>query len=144
MPENKTQRTRASVAAFLNTIADPIRRKDTKTLATLLRRVTGEKPAMWGTSIVGFGEWSYTGSNGKSVAWFPVGLSPRKAALTLYLMGGLKPHADLLKQLGRHKVGGGCLYLPKLAEVDVQVLERIIKANQALARVKPKTPKRAT
>jgi hypothetical protein len=134
MAENKTQRTRASVPAFLNTIADPTRRKETKELVALIRDVTGEKPAMWGPSIIGFGEWSYKGSKGKEVAWFPVGLSPRKAALTLYLMSGLKPHAALLKELGPHKVGAGCLYLPRPAAVDARVLRRLIEANMTLAK----------
>jgi hypothetical protein len=135
MAANKTQRTQASVAAFLAAIPDPLRRKDTRALVALVRKLTGDKPAMWGSSIIGFGDWSYQGSNGKSVTWFPVGLAPRKAALTLYLMGGLKPHAELLEQLGPHKVGGGCLYLPRLADVDPGVLSRLIKANASLARV---------
>jgi hypothetical protein len=134
MAENKTQRTTASVPAFLATIADPARRKETKGLVSLIREITGEKPVMWGPSIIGFGDMSYTASNGKAVSWFPIGLSPRKAALTLYLMGGLKPHAALLKKLGPHKIGGGCLYLPKPAALDEQVLRQLIKANQVLTR----------
>src|ERR1051325_213273 len=117
MAENKTQRTNASVAAFLATIPEPTRRKETKDIVALIRKLTGDKPAMWGTSIIGFGDWSYAGRNGKAVAWFPIGLSPRKAALTLYIAGGLKPHAALLKNLGPHKVGGGCLYLPRPAGI---------------------------
>jgi hypothetical protein len=133
MPPNKTQRTQASVTAFLATIPDPDRREDTKALVAMIRKLTGDRPAMWGSSIVGFGEWSYRGSNGKPVAWFPIGLSPRKGALTLYLMGGLKPQAALLKALGRHKVGGGCLLLPRLSQVDTAILTRLIKANAKLA-----------
>lgn len=132
MAELKTQRTKASVSAFLAGIADPEQRKDAKALAALIRDVTGEAPAMWGISIVGYGAMTYTGSNGRTVDWFPVGFSPRKAALTLYLMGGLKLHADLLERLGRHKVGGGCLYLPRLADVDTAVLRRLIAASYAL------------
>lgn len=133
MAENKTQRTKASVPAFLAAIADPTRRRETKELVALIREITGEKPAMWGSSIIGFGAWSYTGSNGKAVSWFPIGLSPRKAALTLYLMGGLKPHTALLKKLGPHKVGGGCLYLPRPAALDTKILRKLIKANATLA-----------
>ena len=129
MAENKTQRTNASVADFLATIPDAERRRDAKALDALLRKATGEKPAMWGTSIVGYGDATYEGSGGRKVDWFPVGFSPRKAALVLYLMGGLKAHANLLADLGRHKVGGGCLYLPHLEDVDTEVLTRLIKLS---------------
>jgi uncharacterized protein DUF1801 len=132
MAELKTKRTKASVSAFLAGIPDPGERKDAKALAALIRKVTGKPPAMWGTSIVGHGEMTYTGSGGRTVDWFPVGFSPRKAALTLYLMGGLTAHADLLKRLGRHKIGGGCLYLPGLADLDTAVLGRLIAASYAL------------
>jgi hypothetical protein len=134
MAEIKTQRTNASVAAFLATIPEAGRRKETKDVVGLIRKVTGDKPAMWGTSIIGFGDWTYTGSNGKAMPWFSVGVAPRKAALTIYLMKGLKRHARLLKALGPHKIGGGCLYLPKPAEVDQRILAQLIKANAALAR----------
>lgn len=129
MAENKTQRTEASVAAFLAAIPDPQRQRDAKALAALIRKATGEKPAMWGSSIVGYGQMTYHGSNGRAVDWFPVGFSPRKAALVLYLMGGLEANAHLLAKLGRHKVGGGCLYLPRLDEVDTKTLIRLIKLS---------------
>ncbi len=132
MAENKTQRTTASVSAFLTGIADAEQRKDAKALAALFRKVTRKTPAMWGTSIVGYGEMTYPGSNGRMVDWFPVGFSPRKAALTLYLMGGVRVHADLLKRLGRHKVGGGYLYLPRLADVDTAILARLIAGSYAV------------
>lgn len=128
MAENKTQRTKASVTAFLDAIGDADRKRDAKALAALMRTATGERPAMWGTAIVGYGETTYTGRTGE-VAWFPVGFSPRKAALVVYLMGGLKANAALLKSLGRHKVGGGCLYLPRFADVDPKVLERLVKLS---------------
>ena len=126
MAENKTQRTTASVPAFLAGIADPGRRKDAKALAALIRKATGERPAMWGSSIVGYGQTTYRGSRGREVEWFPVGFSPRKAALVLYLMGGLKAHAGLLARLGPHRVGGGCLYLRSLDQVDLKVLARLV------------------
>ena len=151
MAELKTRRTKASVSAFLAGIPDLVQRKDATALAALIRKVTREAPAMWGSSIVGYGEMTYTGSNGRTVDWFPVGFSPRKAALTLYLMGGLTIHADLLKSLGRHKVGGGCLYLPRLADVDTAVLARLIAASYSLntketsraTKTRPKPRKRA-
>jgi len=136
MAENKTQRTTASVAAFLAAIPDPRRQRDAKALAALIRKTTGERPAMWGTSIVGYGQMTYQGSRGRAVDWFPVGFSPRKAALVIYLMGGLKAHAGLLADLGPHKVGGGCLYLPRFDEVNTKTLARLIsasyKANRAV------------
>jgi hypothetical protein len=128
MRQNKTQRTTASVAAFLAAIDDPQRQRDAKALAALLRKATGETPAMWGTSIVGYGQTTYQGRTG-TVDWFPVGFSSRKAALVVYLMGGLKANASLLKQLGPHKVGGGCLYLPRLEDVNTKVLTRLIKLS---------------
>jgi hypothetical protein len=128
MAENKTQRT-ASVAAFLAAIPDPSRQRDAKALAAVIRKTTGERPAMWGSSIVGYGQMTCLGSNGRAVDWFPVGFSPRKAALVLYLMGGLKTNASLLAELGPHRVGGGCLYLSRFAEIDTRVLARLIKLS---------------
>jgi len=133
MRENKTQRTTASVAAFLAAIDDPRRRRDAKALATVIRKTTGEKPAMWGSSIVGYGQTTYQGRTG-TVDWFTVGFSPRKAALVVYLMGGLKANAALLRELGPHKVGGGCLYLSRFEEIDTRVLTRLIKLSQKMNR----------
>ena len=129
MAENKTQRTNASVAAFLAAIPDPQRQRDAKALAALIRKATGERPAMWGSSIVGYGQVTYQGSKGREVDWFPVGFSPRKAALVLYLMGGLKAHANLLGDLGPHKVGGGCLYLRRLEENNTKILTQLIRLS---------------
>ena len=129
MPESKTQRTNASVAAFLAAIAEPHHRRDAKALAALIRKATGETPAMWGPNIVGYGQMTYAGSKGRTVDWFPVGFSPRKAGLVVYLMGGLRAHADLLTHLGPHRVGGGCLYLPPLEQINTKVLTRLIKLS---------------
>ncbi|MEO8201527.1 MAG: DUF1801 domain-containing protein [Gemmatimonadota bacterium] len=126
MAVNKTQRTTASVPAFLKSLPDPERRKDAKTLAMMMRKATGVAPAMWGPSIVGYGDLTYQGSSGRTVDWFLLGFASRSAGLTVYLMGGLKSQATLLKSLGRHKVSGGCLHIPRFADVDVKVLERII------------------
>ena len=141
MAENKTQRTKASVAAFLAAIPDPRRRRDAKALAAVIRKATGERPAMWGSSIVGYGQMTYPGSNGRTVDWFPVGFSPRKAALVLYLLGGLKANGDLLAALGPHKVGGGCLYLPRLEEIDTKVLTRLIRLIHKRNRQSLRTPR---
>ena len=139
MAELKTQRTKASVPAFLSAIDDPDRRKEARALAAIFRKATGKAPAMWGPAIVGYGEISYEGSSGRSGIWFPVGFSPRKAALTLYLMSGLKAHPALLKQLGGHKVGGGCLYIRHLAEVDTTVLARLIAKSYTITIAKYRT-----
>ena len=140
MAELKTQRTRASVSAFLSSVDDPARRKDARALAALFRKATGNAPAMWGPAIVGYGEMPYVGSNGRGGVWPPVAFSPRKAALTIYLMGGLKAHAALVKQLGDYKIGGGCLYIRRLADVDTAVLTRLIAksnaTNSAMSRAK--------
>jgi hypothetical protein len=137
MAENKTQRTKASVSAFLATVSDPQLQRDAKALAALIRKATGERPAMWGSSIIGYGQTTYRGRGGRTVDWFPVGFAPRKTALVLYLMGGLKANAGLLGKLGRHKVGGGCLYLPRLEEVDTEVLARLIKLSHKANRQGP-------
>lgn len=119
MPEPKTQRTKASVAAFIAAVEDDTRRKDAKSVDKMLREITGEKPAMWGPSIVGYGE--YDAPSGK---WPRLGFSPRKANLVLYLMDGYDKE-PLMKQLGKHKTGRSCLYINKLSDVDEGVLRRI-------------------
>ena len=137
MAENKTQRTTASVVAFLAAIDDPHRQRDAKALAALMRKATGERSAMWGVSIVGYGQTTYHGRS-RTVEWFLVGFSPRKAALVVYLMGGLKANTGLLTELGPHKVGGGCLYVRRLAEIDTKVLTRLIKLSQKANRLMAK------
>lgn len=125
----KTQRSKASVASFLASVDDPQRRKDAKALAALMRKATKSAPAMWGSSIVGYGATTYEGSRGRTVDWFRVGFSPRKSALVVYLVGGLQAHKASLAQLGPHKVGGGCLYLQTFENVDQDVLAQIIQAT---------------
>jgi hypothetical protein len=121
MPEPKTQRTKASVAAFLAAVQDDTRRKDAKTVDKLFRELTGEKPAMWGPSIVGYGE--YTTPSGP---WPRVGFSPRKANLVLYVLADFKERDTLLKKLGKHKTGVACLYINKLADIDEAVLRDLM------------------
>ena len=129
MPENKTKPTKVSVAAFVNAITDPARRADAKALVKLLQRATGEKPQMWGPSIVGFGSYHYKYESGREGDMPIVGFSPRKAATVLYGVAGAR---DLLPKLGKHTTGKGCLYIKKLADVDQQVLlAMVIKAVAA-------------
>lgn len=124
---NKTQKTTASVTAFLATVKDPQRKKDCLTVSKLMKQATGKPAKLWGSSIVGFGDVVVQGKS-LAVPWFLVGFSPRKAALTLYLGvahdGMLQAHLDAL---GPHQRGMGCLYLRSLAEVDLKVLEKMIR-----------------
>lgn len=121
MAEPKTQKTKASVAAFLAAVDDETRRKDAKAVDKMFREITGEKPAMWGPSIVGYGE--YESATGK---WPRAGFSPRKANLVLYVLADFKERDVLLKRLGKHKTGKACLYINKLADVDESVLRALI------------------
>ncbi len=124
----KTKQTSASVTGFIDNIADEQKRKDSQVILKLMEKAMKEKPKMWGSSIVGFGNKRYKSpASGREVDWFKIGFSPRKANLTIYLID-LKRHADALTKLGKHKTGTGCLYINKLADVDIKVLEKIINA----------------
>ena len=132
--EIKTKKTRDSVPAFLAQLDEEARR-DCKTLVGLMEEATGAKARMWGSSIVGFGNYlCKSPATGREVDWFRMGFSPRKAALTLYLLSGVHKHADLLKKLGKHKTGKGCLYIKRLADVDGAVLKKLIRTSAAEAR----------
>lgn len=126
MAELKTQKTKASVAAFINSIDDPTRRKDCRTVLRIMKAATGATPKMWGASIVGLGDWRCRYKSGRECDWFQVGFASRKDAVTLYLMPGLSRHQALLRKLGKHKTGKGCLYVKQLADIDQAVLTRII------------------
>jgi hypothetical protein len=129
MAENKPQRTGASVTAFLNAIADEERRKDCRTVARLMQEVTGEKPAMWGPSIVGFGRYHYRYESGREGDWFLAGFAPRKQDLTLYITAGFDRYAALMKRLGKHKTGRSCLYIKRLSDIDEGVLRDLVAAS---------------
>lgn len=122
----KTTETSASVEGFINAIPDEQKRKDSFAILELMKRATGEEPKMWGASIIGFGNLRYESpTSGRQVDWFKIGFSPRKANLSLYLMD-LSVHEANLPRLGKHKTGAGCLYINKLADVDVNVLKEMI------------------
>ena len=125
MAENKTKPTSKSVPEFLDQIADPKRRADCLTIAALMERLSGSKPKMWGDSIVGFGDYHYTYASGREGDWFQVGFSPRKQNLTIYVMGYLEHLSDLLEGLGKYKHGKGCIYINKLEDIDMKVLENL-------------------
>lgn len=129
MAELKTKRTKASVAAFLKAIPDPVRRRDCVAIKRMMEQATRSKAAMWGASIVGFGSYKYQYPNGKLAEWMLTGFSPRKQALTLYIMAGFGFKKGLMRQLGKHKTGGSCLYIQALADVDTKVLDQLIRAS---------------
>jgi hypothetical protein len=137
MAELKTKQTDASVSAFLGKVADPARRADCQAVAKMLEEVTGEKPKMWGPSIVGFGRYRYRNTTGKDAEWPIIGFSPRKTDLTFYLMPGIARFGALTAKLGRFKSGKSCLYVRKLADVDMNVLRQLCAAS-----VKAMEPKR--
>jgi Domain of unknown function (DU1801) len=116
----KTQKTKASVAEFIAGVEDETRRKDARTIDRMMREITGEKPAMWGPTIIGYGAYQT-----KTGPWPRLGFSPRKANLVLYIMDGYEDE-PLMKKLGKHKTGRSCLYINKLADVDESVLRRIV------------------
>lgn len=124
MADLKTRATKASVTSFLNGIKDEARRRDCKTLVTLMTKATKAKPVMWGPAIVGFGDYHYKYASGREADWFETGFSPRKTALTLYLMGG--KDEKLLAKLGSNTTGVGCLYIKRLDDVHRPTLEKLI------------------
>ena len=128
--EIKTRQTDSSVEAFLNTVADEQKRKDSFVLLKMMEKATKEKPKMWGASMIGFGKLKYTSpATGREVEWFKIGFSPRKANLSLHLAGDMRLHTDAFKILGKYKSGAGCLYINKLEDVDIKVLTGIINAT---------------
>lgn len=122
----KTQQTSESVTAFIESIPDGQKRKDSQIILKLMEKAMKEKPKMWGSSMIGFGKVRYKSpATGREVDWFKIGFSPRKANLSLHLID-LQRQADGLKKLGKYKTGTGCLYINKLADIDIKVLEQII------------------
>lgn len=133
LAEIKTKPTLASIEDFINTIEDEQKRKDSFELVEMMKKASGEEPVLWGSSIIGFGNKRYKSErSGREVDWFLIGFSPRKANLTLYISVAIEEHADALKILGKHKTGGGCLYINKLNDVDLNVLQGMI--NTALSK----------
>lgn len=137
---NKTQPTKASVTKFLNNIEHETRRADGKRLLTLFKEITGEKPVMWGDSIVGFGQYHYKYASGREGDFLMTGFSPRKSNLSLYVMDGFKQRDQLLAKLGKHKTSVACLYINKLSDVDESVLKQLIqKSYEHMQKTYPRT-----
>jgi len=129
MAELKTKKTEASVEDFLNKIKDQETRQDCFAIAKMMKQVTRSEPKMWGTSIVGFGSRHLKYASGRELDWMLTGFSPRKANITLYILGGFEKQADLLKKLGKHSTGKGCLYIKKLKDVDTKVLKDLVNES---------------
>ena len=135
MAEPKTQPRETDPADFLATVEPARKREEARQLDELFRRVTGEEPCMWGPSIIGYGAYRTTYASGRAVHWMRTGFSPRKAKHSLYLMGGYCDeetggrHAASLERLGKHARGKSCLYVNKLADIDLAVLEEMIRTD---------------
>jgi hypothetical protein len=128
----KTLVTDASVKEFIDGVSDETKRNDSYVLLELFEKVTGEKAKMWGSSIIGFGQYHYKSERSRQEGdWMLTGFSPRKQNLTLYIISGFAGQEDILKDLGKNKTSVGCLYINKLADVDLKVLEKIIKQSYA-------------
>jgi hypothetical protein len=125
----KTQQTDASVDAFLQQVEHDQRREDSLAIRALMEEVTGEPAKMWGDSIIGFGRYQYKYASGRAGEWFTVGFAPRKRNLTLYIMAGFDNYDNLLGKLGKHKTGKSCLYINKLADVDIDVLRDLVRQS---------------
>jgi len=136
MADNKTKATNLSVAAFIDGLTDQTRRADAKALVKLMQSAVGEKPKMWGPSIIGFGSYHYTHDSGREGDMPLIGFSPRKAATVLYNMTASSDSAALLTKLGKHSTGKACLYIKKLADVDPNVLEALVVKSVAAMRVR--------
>jgi hypothetical protein len=119
------------VQTFLKSVSDRKRKDDTLQVLALMKKLTGCEPAMWGPSIVGFGDFRYRYANGTENDWFLTGFSPRKQSLTLYIMTGFAKYEEILENLGKYKTGKSCLYIKKLEDVDLAVLEQLISASIA-------------
>jgi hypothetical protein len=127
LAEIKTKETSASVEDFINSVKDEGKRKDSLAILKMMQKASKEKPKMWGSSMIGFGNKIYKSpATGREVEWFKIGFSPRKANISLHLVLDITKHSTELKKLGKHKTGVGCLYINKLGDVDVKVLEKLI------------------
>lgn len=128
--EIKTKQNSASVEEFLNSVADEQKRKDSFVILEMMKKASGEKPKMWGSSLIGFGIKRYKSpATGREVDWFLIGFAPRKTNLTLHLVMNVKEQTAALKKLGKHKTGVGCLYINKLEDIDLKILKGLIDSS---------------
>ncbi|REG91415.1 DUF1801 domain-containing protein [Algoriphagus antarcticus] len=136
MSEIKTKANDTSVEDFINSIDQPIRKADGLKLLQLFKEETGESPVMWGDNIVGFGKYKYKYPSGKEMEWFPVGFSPRKQALSIYIMLENSELEPFLAKLGKHKKAKGCLYISKMSEVNEEIFREMIRTSINLIQTK--------
>ena len=136
MSDLKTKPTDASVDAFIDAIDDERKREDARAVAALMAEITGAPARMWGASIVGFGSYHYRYASGREGDFMETGFSPRKRALTLYIMAGFSAYEDLLARLGKFSTGKSCLYIKRLADVDEAVLRQLVQRSVAYIRAK--------
>ena len=129
MAELKTKLNDASVKDFIDNVENDQTRHDCYRIVEMMQKATEAPPKMWGTSIVGFGTYHYRYASGREADWLQVGFSPRKQALSIYLMGDFEERQELLQQLGKHTTGKGCLYIKRLSDVDEDVLFKLINAS---------------
>ena len=130
MADIKTKPNAASVLDFINSVKDEQKRKDSLMILQMMKKATGDEPKMWGASLIGFGHVKLKNpATGKEVEWIRIGFSPRKANLSLYITGGAKRHSAALEKLGKHKTGVGCIYINRVEDIDLKVLEGIINAS---------------
>ncbi|WP_375279783.1 DUF1801 domain-containing protein [Pseudooctadecabacter sp.] len=127
MAENKTKATDQDVTAFLEAVDHPVRRADGLVLDAMFRRITGWTPRLWGPTIVGYGSYDYVYDSGRSGTSLATGFSPRKTALSLYIMPGYQDYSAIRDRLGKHKIGKACLHINKLADVDLSVVEELVR-----------------
>ncbi len=125
----KTTKNDQSVEDFLNRVDDEKKRTDSFSILRLMKDVTGEEPQMWGDSMIGFGTYQYKYASGREGEWFLSGFSPRKQNLTLYIMSGFSEYETLLEKLGKYKTGKSCLYLNTLEDVNLDVLEELVRLS---------------
>lgn len=134
MAENKTKPTTARVGDFLDTVDNPKRRGDARKVLAMMRRATGKRATMWGSSMIGFGKYRYKYESGREGEFMLTGLSPRKQNLVVYIMPGFEPFETRMQKLGKYKTGRSCLYINKLEDVDEKVLENLIADSVKLMR----------
>jgi hypothetical protein len=142
MSENKTRPTTQTAADFIAAVDHPTRRADAVVMDAMFQDITGWKPLMWGPSMVGYGSYHYTYDSGRSGDFLATGFSPRKANMSIYIMPGYADFSDILARLGKHKIGKSCLYVNKLADIDLNVLQDLVRAG--LEDLSSKWPVQAT
>lgn len=127
--ELKTKLNDGDVNEFINSIESEQKRNDSFKIIEMMKKITKSEPKMWGDSIIGFGNYHYKYASGREGDWFLCGFSPRKQNLSIYIMSGFNKYENILRKLGKHKTGKGCLYVKNLEEIDLKVLENLIKQS---------------